>query len=177
MLRPLARLLLSVGLAGAAAAVWAAPNRVDITPRLTTSGQPSAEELAQLRAQGYGAVIYLAPPGVPDAVADEARIVGRQGLVFINLPIAFDAPTEADLQAFSALMQALMQALGPRKLLVHCQINLRASTLVFLHRVTVLREDPRLAWEDVRRVWTPEGPWRTLVVTTLSRHGITFDPF
>jgi protein tyrosine phosphatase (PTP) superfamily phosphohydrolase (DUF442 family) len=173
MLSALVPWLLAVGLAGAAATVGAAPNRVDITPRLTTSGQPNAEELSQLRAQGYGAVIYLAPPGVPDAVADEARIVGRQGLVFINLPIAFDAPSEADLQAFSALLQAL----GPRKLLVHCQINLRASTLVFLHRVTVLREDPRLAWEDVRRVWTPEGPWRTLVLKTLSRHGITFDPF
>ena len=177
MLSAIVPLLLAAGLAGAAGTAGAAPNRVDITPQLTTSGQPNAEELARLRAQGYGAVIYLAPPSVPDAVADEARIVGRQGLVFINLPIAFDAPSEADLQVFSALMQALTQTLGPRKLLVHCQINLRASTLVFLHRVTVLREDPRLAWEDVRRVWTPEGPWRTLVAKTLSRHGITFDPF
>lgn len=161
----------------AAACVQAAPNRVEITPQLVTSGQPTAAELAALGQQGFGAVIYLAPPGVPDAVADEARIVGRQGLVFVNLPIAFDRPTAADVQAFGALMQALTQAPGGRKLLVHCQINLRASTLVFLYRTTVLREDARAAWESVTRVWTPEGPWRQLVVDQLRLHGIPFDPF
>lgn len=151
----------------------AAPNRVEITPRLITSGQPTAAELAALGDHGFSAVIYLAPPGVPDAVADEARIVGRQGLVFVNLPIAFDRPTAADVQAFGALMQAL----GERKVLVHCQVNLRASTLVFLYRSTVLREDPRAAWESVVRVWTPEGPWRQLVVDQLRLHGIPFEPF
>lgn len=154
-------------------AARAAPNRVEISPKLVTSGQPAAEELAALGAQGFGAVIYLAPPTVPDAVADEARIVGRQGLLFVNLPIRFDRPTAADVQAFGALMQAL----GDRKVLVHCQINLRASTLVFLYRSTVLRDDPRLAWEAVTRVWTPEGPWRQLVVDQLRQHGLPFDPF
>jgi protein tyrosine phosphatase (PTP) superfamily phosphohydrolase (DUF442 family) len=161
-----------VGLSWALVAA-AAPNRVEVSPRLVTSGQPTAAELGDLGAQGYGAVIYLAPPSVPDAVADEARIVGRQGLVFVNLPIRFDAPTAADVEAFNALVQAL----APRKLLVHCQINLRASTLVFLYRSTALREDPRLAWESVSRVWTPEGPWRNLVEQTLARHHIVFDPF
>lgn len=35
------------------------PNLVEITPRLITSGQPSAEALAGLGAQGFEAVIYL----------------------------------------------------------------------------------------------------------------------
>lgn len=156
-----------------AAAAQAAPNRVEISPRLVTSGQPTAEELATLGAQGFGAVVYLAPPTVPDAVADEARIVGRQGLLFVNLPIRFDRPTAADVQAFGALMQAL----ADRKVLVHCQINLRASTLVFLYRSTVLRDDPRQAWEAVSRVWTPDGPWRQLVIDQLKQHGLPFDPF
>lgn len=49
----------------------AAPNVVEISPRLVTSGQPSAEALAGLKAQGFEAVIYLAPPTVTDAVRDE----------------------------------------------------------------------------------------------------------
>jgi hypothetical protein len=40
---------------------------------------------------GGGAVIYLAPPTVPDAMAGEAEIVRRQGLEFINIPIRFGA--------------------------------------------------------------------------------------
>jgi protein tyrosine phosphatase (PTP) superfamily phosphohydrolase (DUF442 family) len=162
---------------GAAGTASGAPNRVEISPRLVTSGQPTAQALAELGAQGYGAVIYLAPPTVPDAVADEARIVGRQGLVFVNLPIAFDAPTAADVSSFNALLQALLPALGERKLLVHCQINLRASTLVFLYRATVRREDPAAAWAAVSRVWTPDGAWRRLVEQQLAAHGVRFDPF
>src|SRR5688572_19886694 len=107
-----------------------APNLVEISPRLVTSGQPTAEGLARLKAEGFGAVIYLAPPTVPDAVRDEQLIVTKQGLVFVNIPIRFDNPTEADFETFSAVLAAL----GPRKVLVHCQVNLRASSLVFLYR-------------------------------------------
>ncbi len=48
-----------------------APNVVEISPRLVTSGQPSAEALAGLKAMAFDAVIYLAPPTVSDAVRDE----------------------------------------------------------------------------------------------------------
>lgn len=149
-----------------------APNVVVIDPTLVTSGQPDAAALARLEAQGFAAVVYLAPPTVPDAVADEARIVARQGLVFVNLPIPFDAPTAAHYRDFAGLMRAL----APRRVLVHCQINLRASTMVFLYRVIERREDPRAAWAAVAEVWTPSGPWKTLVRKLLQEHGIAFEP-
>ena len=50
-----------------------------------------------------------------------------------------------------------------RKVLVHCQINMRASSLVFLHRTIALKEDPRVAYEAVTAVWSPRGPWRALI--------------
>jgi len=156
-----------------AQAQLAAPNAVEISPRLTTSGQPSATALASLASQGYQAVIYLAPPTVGDAVRDEALIVGRQGLAFFNLPVRFDRPGEADFEAFSGVLSAL----AGRKVLVHCQVNMRASTFVFLHRVIALREDPRPAWDAVTRVWSPDGPWKALVKQQLARHRIDFDPF
>ena len=58
------------------------PNRVDISERLVTSGQASAETLAGLAAQGFEAVVYLAPPTVADAVRDEAVIVHKHGVTF-----------------------------------------------------------------------------------------------
>ena len=148
-----------------------APNVVEITPRLVTSGQPSVKGLETLRARGFDAVIYLAPPTVSDAVRDEALIVGRQGLVFVDIPIRFDAPTERDYETFAAILAAL----GPRKILVHCQVNMRASTMVFLYRVLALKEDPNRAYEAVTAVWVPEGPWKRLVADLLSRHGVKFE--
>lgn len=149
----------------------AAPNVVEISPRLVTAGQPSAAELAKLKGQGFEAVIYLAPPTVRDAVRDEHLILARQGLTYINLPVQFDNPTEADFRTFVGLLQGL----GARKVLVHCQVNMRASAMVFLYRAIVLKEDPRRAYEAVTRVWSPSGPWRKLVEDQLRKHRIAFE--
>ena len=171
----LARVLsLSLTIASSAAAqpiALDAPNVVVISPQLVTSGQPSAATLAQLRSQGFEAVIYLAPPTVSDAVRDEPLIVAKQGLTFVNIPIAFDKPTTADVETFNSVLAAL----GARKVLVHCQINLRASSMVFLYRTLVLKEEPRVAHEAMAKVWSPTGPWRSLIEGELRRHRIAYE--
>ena len=149
-----------------------APNVVVISPRLVTSGQPPAPALAKLGSRGFGAVIYLAPPTVHDAVPDERRIVERQGLKFVNVPIDFNNPTEEDFEAFVSAMAAL----ATQKVLVHCQVNLRASAMVFLHRVIVGKESPESAYEAVTRIWSPDGAWKRFIVSMLRKHGIAFEP-
>jgi len=149
------------------------PNLVVIDSKLTTSGQPSAEWLATLKEQGYEAVIYLAPPTVDDAVRDEPLIVARQGLLWANLPIQWDAPADADYETFAGLLKSLRG----KKVLVHCQVNFRASTLTFLYRTLVEKTDPQSAWEPVARVWTPSGKWKALLLERLKKNGIAFDPF
>ncbi|NRF70392.1 protein tyrosine phosphatase family protein [Aquincola sp. S2] len=156
----------------ASAAPIDAPNVVEISPKLTTSGQPTRESLAGLAALGYEAVIYLAPPTVSDAVRDEHLIVGRQGLLFVNLPIDFDKPTARDADTFAALLRAL----GERKVLVHCQVNMRASSMVFLYRAIHAKDDPRSAYEAVSRVWSPNRAWRQLIREQLRQHRVEFEP-
>jgi len=157
----------------AAAALEPPPNLVAISPRLVTAGQPSAAWLQTLKAQGFEAVIYLAPASVPDAIHQEPQLVAAQGLAFHHLPIPFGQPVAADYEAFAALLQSLRG----KKVLVHCQVNMRASTLVFLYRVLVEQVPPDEAYEAVSRVWTPEGPWRRLMLDQLRRQGLAFDPF
>ncbi len=149
------------------------PNLIAIDAKLVTAGQPSAEWLATLAEQGFEAVIYLAPPTVGDAVREEPLIVGRQGLIWANLPIRFDRPADADYEAFAALLSSLRG----KKVLVHCQVNMRASTLTFLYRVLAEKADPHKAWDKVAGVWTPQGPWKVLMLERLRRNGIAFDPF
>lgn len=148
-----------------------APNVVEISPQLVTSGQPAPEALSRLKALGFEAVIYLAPPTVHDAVRDEQLIVTRQGLTFINIPVPFDNPTEADFETFAAVLRSL----AGRKVLVHCQVNLRASSMVFLYRTIVLKVAPRPAYEAVSRVWAPDGPWRRLIESQLRKHDVAFE--
>lgn len=150
-----------------------APNVVPIDDRRVTSGQPAAAALGQLGAEGFEAVIYLAPPTVSDAVRDEPDIVRAQGLDYVNIPIPFDRPTEAH---FTAFAEALRRFEG-RKVLVHCQINLRASSMTFLHRVIVGKEPPDKAYDSVARVWSPNRVWKAYIVSMLRKHGIGFEPY
>lgn len=151
----------------------AAPNVVPISAKLVTSGQPSAQALAGLGQLGFQAVIYLAPGGVPDAVKNESELLSAQGIEYIHIPIPFNAPEEQHAQAVSAALQRLQD----KRVLVHCQVNMRASSMVFLHRVLHGREEPALAYEAVARVWSPGGAWRRLLVEQLGRYRINFEPY
>jgi protein tyrosine phosphatase (PTP) superfamily phosphohydrolase (DUF442 family) len=151
----------------------APPNVVVISDRLVTAGQPSAEWLRTLKAQGFEAVVYLAPPTVHDAVREEPSIVAGQGLAFINIPIDFERPDQREYELFVAVMRGL----ASRKVLVHCQINLRASSMVFLYRAIALRDDPDRAYESVARVWKPDGIWKRYIEAQLGRNGVRFQPY
>jgi protein tyrosine phosphatase (PTP) superfamily phosphohydrolase (DUF442 family) len=150
-----------------------APNVVVISPRLVTSGQPEAAELGRLAKQGFGAVIYLVPNTAMSAVKGEEGIVRGQGLDYVHIPVVFSNPTEADFRAFVEAMNRLRD----KKVLVHCEVNMRASTMTFLYRVIVDRENPEKAYESVARVWSPHGPWKALMISQLRKAGVAFDPY
>jgi len=155
-------LLLALLLAAAAPAARAvAINHIDIDPRLGTSGMPTRAQFAAIAKAGYDVVINLAPDTVLGAHKDEAALVAAQGMAYEHVPVVFSNPTAQDYEAFVA---ALRRHAG-RKVLVHCQINMRASTFVYLYRVLELNEDPDRAFESVQRIWQPDAAWRTLITT------------
>ncbi len=147
-----------------------APNVVPISANLVTAGQPTAGALAKLKEQGFDAVIYLAPTTVSDAVADEKSIVEKQGLIWVNIPIQFQQPRAADFEQFVATVKSM----AGKKILVHCQVNMRASSMVFLYRTIVNQESPEKAYESVIKVWSPSGVWKELIVAQLAQHQIRF---
>ena len=159
--------------AGTNAAELAAPNMHVLSPKLATAGQPTADALASLRAHGFEAVIFFAPPTPRGLVKEEAEILARQGIAFTTLKIDFERPVERDYGDFAAAMAAQ----AGKKVLVHCQINLQASTMVFLHRVIVGKEDPDAAYQPVARLWSPPPAWKRFIVDTLRSHGVSFEPY
>lgn len=151
----------------------AAPNVIAVGPRLVTSGQPPADQLGRLRELGFEAVVCLVPADIPAWVAGEDRLVREQGLAWAHVPVPFVAPTEAHAQACSDALARF----ASRRTLVHCELNFRASTMTFLHRVLALGEPADEAYDAVAQVWSPVPAWRQLVVRRLKAAGITFEPY
>ncbi len=147
-----------------------APNVVLVSPTLVTAGQPNRESLLGLKSAGYSAVIDLAPGNTPDAVADEAQILQSQGIEFVHVPIPWQSPEAKHLEATAAALTRLQG----KKVLVHCQMNMRASAITFLYRTIYAKEAPATAWTDLKRVWTPNGQWAKFIDEQLRAHGIVF---
>jgi protein tyrosine phosphatase (PTP) superfamily phosphohydrolase (DUF442 family) len=147
-----------------------AVNFVGIDSSLATAGQPPAEALRTLAERGYQMVINLAPPASRGAVDDEAKLVGDQGMAYVNIPVDWQRPTQADFDLFSAVMR---NAAG-RKVLVHCQMNMRASVFTFLYRVVHGGVAPAEAFAAVGAVWQPSGQWSEFTSSVLERFGIEF---
>ena len=148
-----------------------APNVVVISPTLVTAGQPTRASLQGLKSAGYDAVISLVPNDNPQAVPDEGEILRAQGIEFVYVPIPWTAPES---RHFTETAAALDRLKG-RKVLVHCQMNMRVSAMTFLYRTIHLQEDPATAWMDVKKLWTPNPTWSKFINDELKNHGVAFN--
>ena len=135
------------------------PNWRRLGPALTTSGQPSEAQLAALAALGVEQVINLGFHTHEKALADEAGSVAALGMAYVHIPVDFANPTEADLTAFYAAMDAL----EGRAAHVHCIANYRVSAFLYRYRIDRLGWDPAEARADLDAIWRPEGVWAVLV--------------
>ena len=145
-------------------------NYVAATERIHTAGQPTAETLAGLAAQGFELVVNLAPPINQGAVPNEGKLVAEGGPTYVNIPVDWQHPTYEDFELFSAVMQGA----GERKVLVHCQLNMRASAFTFLYRVVHEHVPPEEAMTALRAVWIPRDQWAELTADVLARNNIDF---
>lgn len=151
-----------------------APNVLQVAPDLVCSGQPKPASLQRLGELGFDAVLYLAPPTVGDAVPQEGEWLRAQGIEFVNVPMVWERPT---LEQVDEVLRILAAWRGKkRKMLVHCQVNFRGSSLVFLHRVLERQEPAEAAWADLSRVWSPNRTWMELIRSALRRGGQSFEP-
>jgi protein tyrosine phosphatase (PTP) superfamily phosphohydrolase (DUF442 family) len=145
-------------------------NYVAATERLHTAGQPNAATLATLADQGFELVVNLAPPSNQGAVPEEGKLVAEDGPTYVNIPVSWQKPTYEDFALFSAVMNGARD----RKVLVHCQLNMRASAFTFLYRVIHEGTLPEEAMKALTAVWIPRDQWADFTADVLARHDIDF---
>ena len=140
-------------------------NYRQVTSRLATSGQPDESELAAIAAAGYAVVVNLALHDNPRySLADEPASVASLGMQYIHIPVRFDAPADADLDAFCAVMDAHRNA----KLWVHCAANKRVSVFLGLYLHLRCGEPAEKAFALQRDIWTPDAVWSGFMMRRLS---------
>lgn len=104
-------------------------NEQQITPEITVSGQPTVEELANLREQGFQNVINLRVPGEPESVDEEERIVEGAGLNYAPIPISPELLDEAAADRFGQSLDSV----GGTPALIHCKGGGRAGVMTLMY--------------------------------------------
>ena len=104
-------------------------NYVKVDEHISTAGQPTEDQLRDAAAEGFTAVINLAPVNPPYTPADEAGLARELGLTYIYIPVAWNNPTDAD---FAAFEQAMSTTAG-RRTLIHCAANFRVTAFYTLY--------------------------------------------
>lgn len=134
---------------------------------LATSGQPKVEQLALIAEAGYKAIINLALHDDPRyALPDEAGTVRALGLAYVHIPVLFAAPTEEDLLAFFAAMEAHAH----EKLWVHCAANYRVTAFLGLYRAIRQGWPTDRAFALMQGMWEPNEVWASFIARMLEKH-------
>lgn len=126
-------------------------NYVPISEKLHTCGQITGESLDVLKKEGVEAIISVNAEEF-GAIESLKRQAQGQGISFVNVPVSWENPTIESLENFFEAMDKYKEV----ELLVHCQLNWRASAFVYLYRTIRLKESKKEAAKALKKIWNPE---------------------
>ena len=128
--------------------------------RLFSSGQPTAEELKQIKEYGIGTVINLAESDAEEALNHEDKICLDIGLNYIQLPISWETPSSDQCLLLLDLVNHLLES---QMVWVHCSNNNPVSSLMYLYRQYFMDVDIATAQDFLHDIWTPNETWTGLI--------------
>lgn len=144
-------------------------NFLQVCELVGTGGQPTAEQFSDLEAAEYKIVVNLAMRDSTNALANEAELVRKQGMEYIHIPVVWDDPRDVDLDRFFEVMALYRD----QKVFVHCALNWRVSSFVYLHRVIQQGVPMEVAGESLLKIWKPNPVWQQFIETSLARYGVS----
>ena len=127
--------------------------------RITLSGQPTEEQLSDIRALGVRHVINLGPHHNKGALDDEAGVVEGLGMKYIYIPVEFDAPTDEDFAKFANALEENPDT----KIHVHCIYNARVTAFFYRYAKTGKGIPERDAFAMMDGIWRPGDDWAAFV--------------
>ena len=128
--------------------------------RLFSSGQPTAEELKQIKEYGIGTVINLAESDAEEALNHEDKICLDVGLNYIQLPISWETPSSDQCLLLLDLVNHLLES---QMVWVHCSNNSHVSSLMYLYRQYFMDVDIATAQDFLHDIWKPNETWTGLI--------------
>lgn len=130
-----------------------------VTDILTLSGQPTEDQLAEIRGLGVSHIVNLGPHWNKGALEDEAASVSALDMEYVYIPVDFDNPTDADFNAFCGALDRL----AGKTIHVHCIYNARVSAFFYRYAKEGLGGSTDAAFALMDGIWRPGGVWADFI--------------
>lgn len=134
--------------------------------KITLSGQPTEEQLAEIRDLGVTHIINLGPHTNKGALNDEAASVAALGMTYIYIPVEFENPTDDD---FSKFCDAL-EGLADQQIHVHCIYNARVTAFFYRYAKSGRGGSETAAFARMDGIWRPGHDWARFTGITDALH-------
>ena len=130
-----------------------------VSDKITLSGQPSEEQLAEIRTLGVTHIINLGPHDNKGALDDEPGLVSALGMEYVYIPVEFEDPTDADFEQFCDAIECLQAT----KVHVHCIYNARVSAFFYRYAKTGRGLSEADAFSLMESIWRPGQDWAEFI--------------
>ncbi len=134
-------------------------NYLQLSASISTSGQPTEQELADIVNADVKLVINLGLHNSEYSLPDEASLLNEKNIQYVHIPVDFHHPKENDLLRFMAVMAQNRE----KKIFIHCAANKRVSAFMAVYRITRLGWQKDKAFTDLYAIWRPDAIWQTFI--------------
>lgn len=139
-------------------------NFLKVDGLLATSGQPNSEQFKKIAEHGYCCVINLAMPDSDNAIANEGQLVTELGMKYVHIPVEWESPEIEQFEFFKTVLEKLKD----KKVWVHCALNMRVSSFIYLYRILSENENSDVALARLNEVWCPNAIWKNFIERVLT---------
>ena len=138
-------------------------NYLPLSSRIATSGQPTGQQIQAIAEAGFEVVINLALPTSDNALINEKELVETTGMRYVQIPVVWEQPTEANLASFLHAMTMYES----QRVFIHCAANMRVSVFMALYRIRSLGWSRDDAMQMVYEIWQPNEIWSRFIEQNL----------
>ncbi|MGB5866481.1 MAG: protein tyrosine phosphatase family protein [Arcobacteraceae bacterium] len=112
-------------------------NYIKVNKQIATAGLLSKKDIKKIAEKGYDVVINLS---VDDdrSLNHESKIVAKNGMVYIHIPISWTKPQEDRMYLFFHILDAFIKQ--NKKVFIHCMKNYRVSVFIYRYKKDILKE-------------------------------------
>jgi len=143
-------------------------NYIQVTDSIASSGQPEENQFKSIALEGYEAVINLAMPNSENAIPDEGNIVTALKMVYVHIPVPFEAPKRSHLNQFINIMGSFSK----QKVWVHCVVNYRVSAFLYNYWRFALKASHEDAKKVILPSWQPNRVWQEFMGIEVKKNAL-----